>query len=88
MVPYKPKVMHVEDDILNFSPIIHNINFYMTSTHVTLSYLVIYISVEISFRKVEIRSYPLYTLVVQNTGYTQEKQKLPQMLPLKKNLKD
>ena len=28
MVPYKLKMMHVEDDILNFSPIIHNRNNY------------------------------------------------------------
>ena len=27
MVPYKLKVIHVEDDILNFSPIILNRNF-------------------------------------------------------------
>ena len=28
MIPYKPKVMHVEDDIINVSPTINNINSY------------------------------------------------------------
>ena len=53
--------------------------FYMMSTYVTLSLLVIHISAALTSQKVDIESYPVSTLVVQNTGYNQEKQKIPQI---------
>ena len=42
---------------------------------------------EITFQKLYIRYYPLYTLVMQNKGSTQTKQKLPQISPFTKSLK-
>ena len=59
----------------------------MTSICVTLSLLVIHISAVIKCSKSATRTYPLSSLVLQNTGSTQEKQKLPQILPLTKWLK-
>ena len=91
--------MHIEEAIQNLFPIRQIRNacltkkdcgddsrmvFYMTSTCVTPSSMVIQISPAITLWKAHTRSYPLSTLVVKNIGYTQEKLKLLQILPLKK----
>ena len=59
----------------------------MMSTCITMSSLKINISAEITFLKVEIQSYPLYTCIVKNIGSTEAKQILPQILTFKKLLK-
>ena len=61
--------------------------FQMTDTCGTLLYLIIQISVATTFLKSEIHSFTLSTFLVQNTGYNQPKQILPQMLPSTKLLK-
>ena len=66
--------------------------FYMTKPRVTPSSLEIQISEAIKFWKAETWSYSLYTLayilVVQNEGYNQSKQKLSQISPFAKLLKE
>ena len=89
MIPYKLKMMHVEDFIQIFSPIRQNIHAYpreetnccddstffprITSTRLILSSLITQVSESITFQKSDIQSYPISTLVVQNTGSNQSK---------------
>ena len=61
--------------------------FLMTITHVTLTYLITHISETIILPKADIQSCPISTLVVQNIGYNQEKQKMPKILPSTKLIK-
>ena len=65
--------------------------FYIKSTWLTPSSLVIQISEAIYFWKEETRPYPLYTLayilVMKNIEYNQEKHKLLQISPFKILLK-
>ena len=93
MTYYKVKVICGEEDTIHLSPMIKMSRpipgkkitwmtilvclFQMTVIFVTSSSLRIQMLEAITFRKSEIWSYPLYTLVVKNSGSSQAKQNPP-----------
>ena len=96
MVDYKLKVMCVEYDTLNFFPIRHNYNAYLRVYNNCGDGIGTVLPDYTFFRgsgipekavfgsqktlQLQIQFYPLSTLVVKNTVYTQSKYMLPQIL--------